>query len=408
VSELVSDAPTDPGAVHVRLSHVTKRFGEEAAVADVSLEVPRGSFATLLGPSGCGKTTTLRLIAGFYDPDEGDVHIGARRVNDVPVHRRGTAMVFQDYALFPHMTVAENVGYGLRLAHASKAEIERRAGATLRFMGLSGLGGRYPAQLSGGQQQRVALARALVMNPEVLLLDEPLSNLDTKLRVAIRAELIGIQRQVGITTIYVTHDQEEALAMSDWIAVMNRGRVIQWGKPWELYYRPLTPFLADFLGSVNLVRAPVVGAGDGRLRVRLPNAVDGRGEAAVPAPPGSPSAGGEALLSIRPETLRLLEGEESPPVGSLVLAGEVRRRTFLGRLMRYTVRIGDQEWLVDQPDPGGAPVIDGPVRLAVNPARIHVIVHTDDAAAAEDGPPPGARGTDEPPAPEPPVVAADV
>jgi ABC-type Fe3+/spermidine/putrescine transport system ATPase subunit len=179
----VSDEPT----IHIRLNHVSKRFGNEAAVRDVSLEVPRGSFTTLLGPSGCGKTTTLRLIAGFYEADEGDIYIGDRRVNDVPVHKRRTAMVFQDYALFPHMTVTDNVSYGLRLAHLPKPEIAERTNATLAFLGLTGLEARFPNQLSGGQQQRVALARALVMSPEALLLDEPLSNLDAKLRVSIRA-----------------------------------------------------------------------------------------------------------------------------------------------------------------------------------------------------------------------------
>ncbi|HET6315149.1 MAG TPA: ABC transporter ATP-binding protein, partial [Chloroflexota bacterium] len=205
---------------HVRLVNISKRFPKAtvAAVDDVSLDIPRGSLTTLLGPSGCGKTTTLRMIAGFYEPDQGDILIGARRVNEVPTHRRRTAMVFQDYALFPHMTVKDNVSYGLKLARTGGDETARRVHQTLDFLDLKGLESRYPGQLSGGQQQRVALARALVMNPEVLLLDEPLSNLDARLRVSIRAELISIQRQLGITTIYVTHDQDEALAMSDWIA----------------------------------------------------------------------------------------------------------------------------------------------------------------------------------------------
>jgi ABC-type Fe3+/spermidine/putrescine transport system ATPase subunit len=363
----VSDEPT----IHIRLSHVSKRFGNEAAVRDVSLAVPRGSFTTLLGPSGCGKTTTLRLIAGFYEADEGDIYIGDRRVNDVPVHKRRTAMVFQDYALFPHMTVTDNVSYGLRLAHLPKPQIAERTNATLTFLGLTGLEARFPNQLSGGQQQRVALARALVMSPEALLLDEPLSNLDAKLRVSIRAELIGIQRQLGITTIYVTHDQEEALAMSDWIAVMDAGEVVQWGRPWELYYHPSTPFLADFLGAVNLVRAPVIGDTNGRLRIRLAGAVTGSGEVEVVTSGGR--AGSQALLCIRPETLRLVDEHEQAPPGVTILAGEVQMRNFLGQLMRYTVRIAGQDWLVDQPDPGGAAVLDGSVRVAVNPLRIHVI-----------------------------------
>jgi ABC-type Fe3+/spermidine/putrescine transport system ATPase subunit len=354
---------------HVRLVHLTKRFagGQAAAVDDVSLEIPRGSFTTLLGPSGCGKTTTLRMVAGFYEPDAGDIYLGDRRITSLPVHRRKTAMVFQDYALFPHMDVANNVGYGLRLAHVAQDAIRKRVGETLEFLGLAGLEKRYPGQLSGGQQQRVALARALVMSPEVLLLDEPLSNLDAKLRVSIRTELISIQRQLGVTTIYVTHDQDEALAMSDWVAVMNRGRVIQWGTPWEVYYAPRTPFMADFLGSVNLVRVPVVERGADQTVVRLGGhtlALPGRLE------------GEEALLSIRPETLRLVSSRE-PAAEGLSLPGTVVRRTFLGHLMRYTVQVGQQEWLVDQPDPGGADLAEGAVCVLVNPRRVHLVPETD-------------------------------
>jgi iron(III) transport system ATP-binding protein len=355
---------------HVRLVHLTKRFagGQAAAVDDVSLEIPRGSFTTLLGPSGCGKTTTLRMVAGFYEPDTGDIFLGERRITSLPVHRRKTAMVFQDYALFPHMDVADNVGYGLRLAHVAKDAIRKRVAETLEFLGLAGLEKRYPGQLSGGQQQRVALARALVMSPEVLLLDEPLSNLDAKLRVSIRTELISIHRQLGVTTIYVTHDQDEALAMSDWVAVMNRGRVIQWGTPWEVYYAPRTPFMADFLGSVNLVRVPVVDRRADQTVVRL-------GEHALPMP--GRLDGDEALLSIRPETLRVLPTGEPGPVDGLSLPGSVVRRTFLGHLMRYTVQVGQQEWLVDQPDPGGASLAEGAVCVLVNPRRVHLVPEAD-------------------------------
>ncbi len=368
---------------HVRLVDVTKRFGGPGtapAVDAVSLEIPRGGFTTLLGPSGCGKTTTLRMIAGFYAPDAGDIQIGDRRVNDIPPHRRRTAMVFQDYALFPHMTVEENVGYGLRLARVGKADTAKRVRETLGFLGLAGLERRHPNQLSGGQQQRVALARALVMNPEVLLLDEPLSNLDAKLRVSIRAEIMSVQRQLGITTIYVTHDQDEALEMSDWIAVMNRGRVVQWGTPWEVYYRPQTAFMADFIGSVNLVRAPLVSMAPRCLRVCL-----GGHELDVPAPDRQlPDRQREVLLSIRPETLRLAGPDDVPRAGCVALPAEVVRCTFLGPRMRYTVRATDgQEWLVDQPDPGASPVLDGPVGLLVNPARVHVIWETGAQPAGE-------------------------
>jgi ABC-type Fe3+/spermidine/putrescine transport system ATPase subunit len=356
---------------HVRLVHLSKRFGgaTAAAVDDVSLEIPRGSFTTLLGPSGCGKTTTLRTIAGFYEPDAGDIFIGNRRVNDVPVHRRKTAMVFQDYALFPHMSVEDNVGYGLHLARMRRDQARRRVAETLEFLALNGLERRYPSQLSGGQQERVALARALVMCPEVLLLDEPLSNLDARLRVSIRAELISIQRQLGLTTIYVTHDQDEALAMSDWVAVMDHGRVVQWGTPWEVYYQPRTPFMADFLGSVNLVRVPVLQQHADRLTVQLgPHALD--------LPFDGTLSGGEALLAIRPETLSLGNGRAEAGVA---LPGEVVRRTFLGHLMRYTVRVQDQDWVVDQPDPGGAELAEGAVSVLVNPRRVHVLPDSADA-----------------------------
>ena len=351
---------------HVRLAHLVKRFASAtaASVDDVSLDIPLGSFTTLLGPSGCGKTTTLRMIAGFYEPDGGDIFIGTRRVNEVPTHRRRTAMVFQDYALFPHMTVQDNVSYGLRLAGVNRSDLTKRVRDTLQFLDLTGLENRYPGQLSGGQQQRVALARALVMNPEVLLLDEPLSNLDARLRVSIRTELISIQRQLGITTIYVTHDQDEALAMSDWIAVMNHGRVVQWGTPWEIYYQPRTAFLADFLGTVNLVPAPVLSAQPDSITVQL-------GRHALELPLAGDPPGRDVLLAIRPETLTL--GTPAAEAG-LALQGTVVRRTFLGHLMRYAVRIGDQDWLVDQPDPGGASALaDGDVTVIVNPRRVHVL-----------------------------------
>jgi ABC-type Fe3+/spermidine/putrescine transport system ATPase subunit len=357
-----------PEATSVRLVRVSKRFGDSAAPAvdDVSLEVPGASFTTLLGPSGCGKTTTLRMIAGFYDPDAGDIFIGGRRINDVPAHRRKTAMVFQDYALFPHMSVEDNVGYGLRLTRLDRPRLAKRVHETLDFLGLTTLERRYPNQLSGGQQQRVALARALVMSPAVLLLDEPLSNLDARLRVTIRAELNSIQRQLGITTIYVTHDQDEALAMSDWVAVMDHGRVAQWGTPWEVYYRPRTAFLADFLGSVNLIPAPVVRANGVDVRVSLAGQeMDLHTEQAVQA------GCREVLLSIRPETLSL--GTAEAQAGSVALQGVVERRTFLGHLMRYTVRIGQHDWLVDQPDPGRASLAEGAVTVLVNPRRVHII-----------------------------------
>ena len=353
--------------IHLRLDHVTKRFGDTAAVDDVSFEVPRGSFATLLGPSGCGKTTTLRMIAGFYDPDHGDIVLGGRRINDLPAHRRGTAMVFQDYALFPHMTVRDNVAYGLRVAGVPKAERERRVDETLGFVGLAKLGDRWPSQLSGGQQQRVAVGRALVLRPEILLLDEPLSNLDAKLRVQLRWELRTLQQQLGMTFVYVTHDQDEALSLSDWIAVMNAGRVEQAGTPWDIYYRPRTTFLADFVGAVNLVPATVKETRDGTAVV----AFDQR-TLTVRVPADIPLAVGTRVqLCIRPEALAL-SGRGVAAEGA-ALPATVARKAFLGDLMRYWVTVDGREWVVDQPDPGASTPFEGEVLVQVRPERVHVI-----------------------------------
>jgi ABC-type Fe3+/spermidine/putrescine transport system ATPase subunit len=356
------------GAVHLRLDHVTKKFGETAAVDDVSFEVPRGSFATLLGPSGCGKTTTLRMIAGFYDPDAGDIVLGGRRINELPAHRRGTAMVFQDYALFPHMTVRDNVGYGLRVASVAKEERERRVNETLEFVGLGRLGDRWPNQLSGGQQQRVAVGRALVLRPEILLLDEPLSNLDAKLRVQLRYELRALQQQLGMTFVYVTHDQDEALSLSDWIAVMNAGKVEQHGTPWEIYYHPRTAFLADFVGAVNLVPATVREVRAAQVAVAF-----GERSLTVNVPAGlALLVGTEVRLCVRPEAVTLRSRGASAE--GAAFPGTVARKAFLGDLMRYWITVDGREWMVDQPDPGASTPFEGDVLLEVRPERVHVIV----------------------------------
>src|SRR3989440_5624492 len=237
----------------IALSEVTKRFASTTAVDRISLEIADGELFTLLGPSGCGKTTLLRLIAGFAAVDGGEIRFGERRVERLPPYARNIGMVFQNYALWPHMTVRGNVTYGLRLRKLTGAEIARRLAAGLAKVNLTGLEDRYPGQLSGGQQQRVALARALVLNPDILLLDEPLSNLDAKIRVQVRAEIHTLQRELGITTVYVTHDQEEALSLSDRVAVMRDGRVLQVAAPKELYERPVTRFVADFVGTNNFI-----------------------------------------------------------------------------------------------------------------------------------------------------------
>ena len=252
MSAIIEKAPAGVGLVGV-----TKRFGDVVAVDEVSLDVEPGEFVSLLGPSGCGKTTTLRMIAGFEFPDEGDIVLGGKSILSTPPYRRDSSMVFQDYALFPHRTVAQNLAFGLRMRRISKGEISSRVEQTLEMLELSGLGGRKPDQLSGGQQQRVALGRALVVGPSVLLLDEPLGALDLQLRKQMQLELKRIHRDLGITFVYVTHDQEEAITMSDRIAVMNEGKVEQYASVVDIYHRPETAFVAQFIGDANLLSATV-------------------------------------------------------------------------------------------------------------------------------------------------------
>ena len=249
----------------VRLEHISKIYQDPKtgkdfyAVKDTSLEIEPGTFVTLLGPSGCGKTTTLRMIAGFESPDEGEIYIGDEAINELTPNKRDTAMVFQSYALLPHYNVFDNVAYGLKLRKVPKEEIKRRVLGMLKLVGLEGMEARMTNQLSGGQQQRVALARALVIEPSVLLFDEPLSNLDAKLRVTMRTEIRRIQQEVGITAIYVTHDQSEAMALSDKIIIMEKGVVAQMGTPHEIYYHPKSEFVADFIGEANFLKGPMTG-----------------------------------------------------------------------------------------------------------------------------------------------------
>jgi len=307
----------------VRIEGVTKRFQDVTAVDDLNLDIEAGKFYALLGPSGCGKTTTLRMIGGFEEPTEGTIYLGERAVTGLPPHKRDVNTVFQSYALFPHLSVFENVAFGLRRKGVKKAELGKQVEEMLRIVGLAGYGNRKPRQLSGGQQQRVALARALVNRPRVLLLDEPLGALDLKLRKEMQLELKRIQHEMGFTFVHVTHDQEEAMTMADWIVVMNSGRIEQLGEPAELYEHPRTPFVANFLGVSNLLPGVVAGPDSVKLESGevlhvSPSALDGRT--------------GEVSVGIRPEKLHI-DG-----TGVNRLAGEIVERAYVGVSTQYVVK----------------------------------------------------------------------
>jgi spermidine/putrescine transport system ATP-binding protein len=315
--------------IAVELTGVTKRFGEVTAVDQVNLQIGDGEFFSLLGPSGCGKTTTLRMIAGLEFPTEGSVRIYGEEMGLRPPNKRPVNTVFQSYALFPHMTVFRNVAFGLEMQKVAKGEIAERVKTAVELVRLAGMEQRRPAQLSGGQQQRVALARALVNQPRVLLLDEPLGALDLKLRQAMQVELKELQERLGISFVYVTHDQEEALTMSDRIGVMHQGKLLQVGPPEEIYEHPRTRFIADFIGETNFVPVTVVGAGE----VRLP------GGELVRAVTHS-TAGTEATLALRPEKVNLFRTDEAVPPGMNCLSGVVKRRVYLGSSLYYHVDVG--------------------------------------------------------------------
>ena len=323
----------------VSVRGVCKSFGGTRAVDEVSLDVAKGEFLTLLGPSGCGKTTLLNLIAGFLEPERGEILIDGERMNEVPPYRRSIGVVFQNYALFPHMNVAQNVGFGLRMRKVPDEEVERRVNAALEMVRLPEMGARTPRQLSGGQQQRVALARALVINPKVVLLDEPFSAIDKNLRAEMQVELKQIQKRVGITTIFVTHDQSEALSLSDRIAVISRGRIEQVSEPAMLYRRPASSFVASFIGDVNRLQCTVRGAADGELlldagglQLRLPKA---RAEASAEAG-NAAVAGSAALLFVRPEELSLVApGDVSANLGAATVETHVYQGTHVDVCLRY-------------------------------------------------------------------------
>ncbi len=345
----------------LELDRLTKRFDGILAVDGVSLAIEEGEFVSLLGPSGCGKSTTLGMVAGLLAPDAGSIRIGGRDITRQPGHRRNIGMVFQHYALFPHMTVAQNVAFGLRMRKIPKTDIATRVRRALELVRLPHAAERHPRQLSGGEQQRIAVARALVIEPAILLLDEPLSNLDARLREEMRIELREIQRRVGITTVFVTHDQAEALAMSDRVAVMNRGRIMQVGPPATIYDRPANEFVSSFIGQTNRIEGDVVGAEAGYVTLRVASGTCLRGVAGGEEPKGRVAA------LIRPEKITLA-GEA--PAGRNSLRGRVQDSVFLGTVIYYIVSTDGGRFTVLAQNTGAAPRAAGTdVTLSWEPAH---------------------------------------
>jgi putative spermidine/putrescine transport system ATP-binding protein len=351
----------------VAIDSITVAYGNTMPVENLSLNVAQGEFLSLLGPSGCGKTTTLRSVAGFIRPGRGEIRVGGKSVNGVPPNKRNMGMVYQDYALFPHMTIAQNVAFGMKMRGASKSDIAARVQEMLALLQLSGMGGRYPSQLSGGQQQRIALARALVINPAVLLLDEPMAALDKQLRADMQFELRALQRRFGITTIFVTHDQEEALSLSDRIAVMQGGRILQVDSPKAVYDFPSTRFVAEFIGTANLFPGEVIGLDGDRTVVRLegvPELQRVRGQ----------HRNGPIELMLRPERLQLV-----PAVSDTrnTLSGRVRNAVFVGNAVKYQIDGPSGVLRVD------APAIDA--HAATSGDQVHLAWAEGDARVFRDG-----------------------
>ena len=351
----------------VRLEHISKIYQDPKtgkdfyAVKDNSLVIEPGEFVTLLGPSGCGKTTTLRMIAGFESPDEGEIYLGDEAINALTPNKRDTAMVFQSYALLPHYNVFDNVAYGLKLRHVPKEEIRERVIKILDLVELTGMEGRMTNQLSGGQQQRVALARALVIEPSVLLFDEPLSNLDAKLRVTMRTEIRRIQQEVGITAIYVTHDQSEAMALSDRIIIMRSGVVEQIGSPQEIYYHPVNEFVADFIGEANFLKGRLEALSDNRAQLNV------SGDICHAAPVPGMEVGKDYTIVLRPEAASL--GEDGG------LPCEVILSCFMGSYQNYHVKVGDTLVKLTDPNPKNKRIykVGERCHLVFDPESVHVL-----------------------------------
>lgn len=358
------------GEIHLKLSHITKKYGKIFAVKDMNLEVEKGSFTTILGPSGCGKTTTLRIIAGFINPDDrGEIYLGGKILNEVPSHKRNIGMVFQSYALFPHMNVFNNIAYGLRLRKLSIDKIKEKVKRVLKLVGMEGMEWRMISQLSGGQQQRVALGRTIVLEPKVLLMDEPLSNLDAKLRINVRNEIKRIQRNLNITTIYVTHDQDEALSMSDKIVVMSSGEIQQIGNSWEIYNKPRNKFVADFIGMKNFIDANVKSLQQNEIML------DAKGLCLIMKNDESYnlSEGENILVSLRPEDIKITKVEPSIGIDN-VLKGNIYQSSYLGRVIRYWVNIQNgQVFIVEDYAPQN--FLKGEVYLTFDKSKIQFIQH---------------------------------
>ena len=358
------------GEIYLKLSHITKKYGKIFAVKDMNLEVEKGNFTTLLGPSGCGKTTTLRMIAGFINPDDrGEIYLGGKILNDIPPHKRNIGMVFQSYALFPHMNVFNNIAYGLRLRKLSIDKIKEKVKRVLKFVGMEGMEGRMISQLSGGQQQRVALGRTIVLEPKVLLMDEPLSNLDAKLRINVRNEIKQIQKNLNITTIYVTHDQDEALSMSDKIVVMDSGEIQQIGNSWEIYNKPKNKFVADFIGMKNFIDANVKSLQQNEI------ALDAKGLRLIMQNDESYnlSEGENILVCLRPEDIKITKVETSIGMDN-VLKGNIHQSSYLGRVIRYWVNIQNgQVFIVEDYAPQH--FLKGEVYLTFDKSKVQFIQH---------------------------------
>ena len=351
------------------LKTITKRFDNLVAVDNVSFSLKRGNLVTFVGPSGCGKTTLLRIISGFAEPDEGQIILDGEDITRTPPNTRDTAMVFQNYALFPHMTVAGNIGFGLKIKKRPKIEIEKEVMRLLDLVQLTGLGNRKPQQLSGGQQQRVALARALSLHPKILLLDEPLSNLDANLRISMREEIRKLQRRLGLSIIFVTHDQEEAMSISDLMVVMDTGIVKQVGTPTEVYEQPVDEFVANFIGHINFFPGKIIELSKDKMTFK--NSIL---NLKVDLPPFPVSVGDRLKAVIRPESIDIFDKESTLPETENIIQGRIESAMYIGSIMRYTVSAGEHNVYVDESDPQYRGILqEGSMAKLIFKKRVHML-----------------------------------